>query len=355
MERGTNDAHTGSGRRPARSVLGTAIAVGLILGAAAAANLVWRSARRSPRCDDAWIHAETVGIAARVAGPIVSLKVEQGARVRAGETLLEIDPATFDLAVRQAREAIEAIDAQIAIEDRRDAQLRLAAAAAQADVAAATAQLEERRATLRRVEPLAKQGFATAQELDISRTAVATAEALATAAAARQKAAEDAISEKPALVARRKGLLTVLQIAELERDHCVVRAPCDGTVVELGVAVGSHAMPGLALFRVLQEGTWAVDAPFREGELERLRVGDEAEVRVMTAPGRAFRATVESIGVAVRSSDQAVLGGVPYLRRELDWVRVAQRFPVRLRVLDADPAVFRMGASAEVVVHPSGS
>jgi len=336
-------------------MLGTVIAVGLILGATVLANLAWRSARRSPRCDDAWVHAETVGIAARVAGPIVSLKVEQGARVRAGETLLEIDPSTFDLAVRQARESIEAIDAQIAIEDRRDAQLRLSVVAAQADVAAADAQLEERRATLRRVDPLAKQGFATAQELDIARTAVATTEALTAAAVARQKVAEDAISEKPALVARRKGLVTALQIAELERDRCVVRAPCDGTVVELSVAVGSHAMPGLALFRVLQDGSWSVDAPFREGELERLRVGDEAEVRVMTAPGRAFRATVESIGVAVRSSDQAVLGGVPYLRRELDWVRVAQRFPVRLKVVDPDPAVFRMGASAEVVVHPSGS
>lgn len=341
--------------RPARSVAATSVAIGLILAGVVSANVVWRVAQRSPTSYDGWVHAETVGIAARVAGPIVSLKVEQGSRVREGEVLLEIDPSTFDLAVRHAREAIDAIDAQIAIEDRRDAQLRLAAAAAQADVAAANAQLEERRATLRRVDPLQQRGFATDQELDIAKTAVATAEALTVAAVARAKAAEDAISEKLALVARRKGLLTALQIAELERSFCVVRAPCDGTVVELDVSVGTHTMPGVSLFRVLEDGSWAIDAPFREGDLERMRIGDRAEVRVMTAPDRVFQATIESIGVAVRSSDQAVIGGVPYLRREIDWVRVAQRFPVRLRIEDADPAVLRMGASAEVTVLPSGS
>lgn len=352
------DSHPPSGthaKGPARQVAATGIAVGLILAGVVAASVTWRVAQRSPTSYDGWVHAETVGIAARVAGPIVTLKVEQGSHVREGDVLLEIDPTTFDLAVRHAREAIEAIDAQIAIEDRRDAQLRLSAAAAQADVAAANAQLEERRATLRRVDPLHKRGFATDQELDIARTAVATAEALTGAALARAKAAEDAISEKPALVARRKGLVTALQIAEVERGHCVVRAPCDGTVVELDVAVGTHAMPGISLFRVLEDGSWAIDAPFRESELERMRVGDPAEVRVMTAPGRVFAATIESIGVAVRSSDQAVVGGVPYLRREIDWVRVAQRFPVRLRIEDADPAVLRMGATAEVTVRPSGS
>jgi multidrug efflux system membrane fusion protein len=340
---------------PVRRVTAVTVALAVVLGAVVLANVAWRASRTSPRCEDAWVHAETVGIAARVPGPLVALKVEQGSRVKAGEVLLEIDPVGFDLAVRQAREAIEALDAQIAIEETRDAQLRLMASAAQADVASATAQVEDRRATLRRVEPLAKQGFATDQELDIARTAVATAESLRVAATARAKAADAAVSERPALVAKRKSLVTALAVAELEREHCVVRAPGDGVVVDLDVAVGTHAVPGMTLFKLLLDGSWSVDAPYREGELERMRVGDAADVRVMTAPGRVFRATVESIGVAVRPTDEAVLNGMPFIRRELDWVRVAQRFPVRLRLEDADTSVLRMGASAVVVVHPSGS
>jgi multidrug efflux system membrane fusion protein len=340
---------------PARRVMAMTVALVVVLGAVVLANMAWRTSRKSPRCEDAWVHAETVGIAARVPGPLVALRVEQGSRVKAGEILLEIDPAGFDLAVRQAREAIEALDAQIAVEETRDAQLRLMASAARADVEAATAQVEDRRATLRRVEPLAKQGFATDQELDIARTAVATAESLRVAATARASAADAAVSERPALVAKRKGLVTALAVAELEREHCVVRAPGDGVVVDLDVAVGTHAVPGMTLFKVLLDGSWAVDAPYREGELERMRAGDEAEVRVMTAPNRIFRATVESIGVAVRPTDETVLNGMPFIRRELDWVRVAQRFPVRLRLEDADASVLRMGASAVVVIHPSGS
>lgn len=339
---------------PLKRTIALAVAVTTILGAVVVSNLVWRAVQRKPRCEDATVHAETVGVASRVAGPLVKLNAVQGARVKAGDVLLEIDPSPFDLAVRNATEAIETIDVQIAIEETRDVQLRLAAAAAEADVISATAQVEERKATLRRIEPLAQKGFATEQELDMAVTAVASGEALLGAAIAKARAAAAAVSEKAALVAKRKGLVTDLALAELHRSFCEVRAPVDGTVINLDIALGTYAMPGMSLFKLLIDDSWSVDAPYREGELTRMRVGDPAEVRVMTHPGRVFRASIESIGVAVHQYDETVLGNVPLIRRELDWVLVAQRFPVRLRVEDADPNVFRMGATVDVVVFPSG-
>ena len=78
----------------------------------------------------------------------------------------------------------------------------------------------------------------------------------------------------------------------------------------------------------------------------------EAEVYVLTNPHHRFRGTVQGIGWAVNPEDQPISPGVPQIKRELNWVHIAQRFPVRIRIEDPDPAgVFRVGASAVAIVR----
>ncbi len=323
-----------------------------VLFAGIAAFLAWRQSMDAPGSDEAFVRADTVAIAPRVAGPIVDLRVRQGSHVNAGDTLFMIDPRPFDLAVANAAALEGAALAQVQIEQRRDLQLRALCAAADAEVIGARAVAVERRATLARVTAMADGGFATAQELDVARAALASSEALLLAAEGAAEAARAAVSELSSVEAQVMALRASLDMARLERRFCEVTAPVSGTVIALDFAVGTHAMPGIPLFQLLVDDTWTVDAPLLEGHLKDLRVGDAAEVWVMTDPSRRFECVVESIGVGVRPTDEINIGGIPFVRRELDWVRVAQRFPVRLRVIDPDPSLFRLGASASVIVHP---
>lgn len=338
-----------------KTLVASIVGVAVVIAAVLAASEAWRYSNRHPNSDTAVVNADTVGIAPRVGGPIVSLDVRQGDQVEAGQRLFTIDPTGFDLAVREAEAALVALEAQIRIESLREAQLRLVAEAAEADVAAAIAQAANRRTTVERLEPVTAKGFSTEELLDEARTALATAEAMVIAAKARAAAAAAAQSELEELRAQRQAFEVAIELARFERSHCEVRAPVAGTVISLDLAEGAFAMPGLEVFQLVAADSWVVDALFRESELRSIRPGDVAEIVVMTAPDRRWRGVVESIGAAVRPSDEIVFEGIPVIRRKLEWVRVAQRFPVRLRIEGGDPEVFRMGASATVAIAPANA
>ncbi len=340
---------------PRSSILGVIVSLVVIALTIVFARRAWIRETHSPGSDRAIVNAQTVSIDARVAGPITALAVAQGTHVNAGDLLFTIDSRPFELAVASAEALLNAAVAQVQIETARAEQLQALASAADADIKGAEAAAVERRATATRVQAMAKDGFATAQDVDVAVAAVGAAEALLSAARARAEAAHEGVTEVAAAQATTLALEASLNIAKLERAFCDVRAPVSGTVIALDFAVGTHALPGFPLFRLLVDDTWVVDALIEEGNLHKLRVGDSADVWVMTDSTRQFAAVVESIGIGVRPNDEFNLLGVPVVRRELDWVRVAQRFPVRLRVINPDPTLFRLGASASVIIHPSSA
>jgi multidrug efflux system membrane fusion protein len=92
-------------------------------------------------------------------------------------------------------------------------------------------------------------------------------------------------------------------------------------------------------------------ANFREGEIRHMAPGTNVEVYLMSAPNRRFRGKVQGIGWAVEPEGELTLpAGVPFIRRELNWVHIAQRFPVRIEIENPDPDLFRMGASAVAII-----
>jgi multidrug efflux system membrane fusion protein len=94
-----------------------------------------------------------------------------------------------------------------------------------------------------------------------------------------------------------------------------------------------------------------VMANFREAEIRHMAPGTLAEVYLLSAPEKKFPATVQGIGWAVKPEGEIdIPHDVPYIKRELNWVHIAQRFPVRLEVESPDPELFRMGASAVVII-----
>lgn len=99
-------------------------------------------------------------------------------------------------------------------------------------------------------------------------------------------------------------------------------------------------------------------ANFREGEIRHISPNARVDVYLLTDPKRRFAGKVQGIGSAVHPEGEIDLQGrVPMIRRELNWVHIAQRFPVRIEIENPDPDLLRMGASAVAIIQskPSGS
>ncbi len=153
------------------------------------------------------------------------------------------------------------------------------------------------------------------------------------------------------LTAQRLGAVAAVHLAQLDLSYCEVRAPFPGRVISLNISAGAYASAGIPVFSLLDTRHWYVMANFREGEIRHMAPGTEAEVYLLSAPERRFRGKVQGIGWAVEPEDEVDFPhALPYVKRELNWVHIAQRFPVRIEVEDPDPDLFRMGASAVAII-----
>jgi len=328
------------------------VAVIIVAGAVLITLYVWGVMERHPRTDDAHARANVVGIVPRARGQIVRLAVHDNQLVKEGDLLFEIDPADYEQALEKAKSTLAALDKQIEIGRSQDEELRFAVKAADASVAAARAQEKQATDTLHRLEPLLPKAFATAEQVDQARTAVLVATQSVAGEEQKLNQAKAAISQLQTLEAQRPGAEAAVSLAELDLSYCKVTAPFQGRVVNLNISGGAYASVGIPVFSLLDTRKWYVMANFREAEIRHMAPGSEAIVYLSSAPNRRFRGIVQGIGWAVAPEGEIDLppAGVPYVKRELNWVRVAQRFPVRIEVENPDPDLFRMGASAVAII-----
>ena len=300
---------------------------------------------------DSTARANVIGIAPRVSGPIIKLNVSDNQSVRGGDLLFEIDPADYQLSVDRAKAALEALDQQIVTAQSQDAQLKFQVKAAEAGVQQATAERDQAADTLHRLEPLLPKGFATKEQVDEARTKVAALEAEVAQANEKLNQARVAVSSLATLQAQRPGAVATLGTTQLELSYTRIYAPFDGQVVGLNISEGFYAHAGIEVFSFLDSRKWYVLANFRERELQSIRPGMKAEIYLLSDPERRFQGVVQGISPAVQSQDDNVeIKGVPFVKRDLNWVRIAQRFPVRIEVEDADPKIFRMGTTAVTTI-----
>jgi multidrug efflux system membrane fusion protein len=333
--------------------LGTYIGFGIIAGFVVLGVLVVRQAVRHPQTDDAVVTADIIGVVPQVSGTITELHVKDNQRVKQGDLLLVVDPRPYEFAVQRARAEVAALDGEIDVTDRRIQGQHFAVAAAKATVERTQAQLKNATDSLHRLEPLLSREFVTPDKIDQARTAKLAAAAGLDEARQKMDQAEKDVGDLVALRAKRDAAVAARDKAELDLAFCYVRAPFDALVVNLHTAIGAFVAPGpVPVFSLVDARTWYVMADYRETELDHIAPGMDAEVYVLTDPRYRFRGTVQGIGWAVNPEDQPITPGVPQIKRELNWVHIAQRFPVRIRIENPDrPEVFRVGASAVAIVR----
>ncbi|HEY1947379.1 MAG TPA: HlyD family efflux transporter periplasmic adaptor subunit, partial [Bryobacteraceae bacterium] len=117
---------------------------------------------------------------------------------------------------------------------------------------------------------------------------------------------------------------------------------------------GAYAHTGQQIFTLIDTRTWWVIGNFRETQIKHIRPGMHADVYLLSEPNHRLEGTIDSIGFGV-TPDADVIGrlsqGLPDVQRTLNWVHLASRFPVRVRIEDPQPGLFRMGQSAVVVTR----
>lgn len=163
--------------------------------------------------------------------------------------------------------------------------------------------------------------------------------------------AQDLLAEVGDLNARLQAAEAAVYAADLDVGYCRVRAPFDAYVTNLNIAAGEYARQGQQVFALVDNRAWYVMANFRETYIDAIRPGMEVQVYLVSYPGRPFRGVVQGIGWANLPDDGGTVGVLPEVRRTVNWVRLASRFPVRILLPAPDPErPFRMGATAVVTI-----
>jgi membrane fusion protein, multidrug efflux system len=326
-------------------------ALGLIAVAALLALWAWQRSRAYPSTDDASINADTVQVAAAVGGRVIEIPVAEDGYVAKGQILFRIDPVPYQLALAQAEADLALAQAQLGTQQRAVATQQSAAQIAASQVTRATANLDLADRTLDRLRPLAAKGYVPQEQLDQAETAAsdaATSLNQAQVQAAASVTAIDTVAATEAAVAARQA---ALGIARRALDDTIVRAPHDGWVTGLTIASGQFVIPGQALFTLIDSEAWYASGNFRETLLGAIHPGECATIYSLIDRTQPIRGTVQGIGRGVLDEQRVeVPFTVPYVQRSLNWVRVEQRFPVRVLLDNPPPDLVRLGASAIVEI-----
>ena len=327
--------------RIAGLILSAVIVVGGVISVAILATLYFKF----PRTDDAYVRANTVGIAPHVSGPLVSLDVVDNQYVKKGDLLFVVDPRPYRFASEKARADLGLTDLDI---KSLDDSIR-AGQAQQQRLEALTAY---DRQYLARIEPLLPQGFVTANDVYNARSRLDADQAAVANASAEVSRARNQLGQLGDINVRRMAAQAAADNAALNVSYCEVRAPFNGYVTNLNIAVGQYANEGKDVLTLVDDRTWYVLANFRETFMPRIKPGMTAVVYLPSHPNERFKGTVQGIGWGLFQTNGATVEGLPQVEPTLNWVRLAQRFPVRIILDNRDPShPFRMGATAVVTIR----
>ena len=306
-----------------------------------------------PNTTDAYVYAETVRVIPEVKGTIVSLPIIDNQRVRANDTLFVVDPTPYQLELTRAQGALVALDQEIILGQRAIDAQQFGADAAKQGVTRAKAAAKQSEDTYRRMQPMLSKGYVSAEALDLARTAMVSAQAQVVAAQFEAQRAQTAVTGVDALVAKRKIVEADIALAQFNLDHTIIRAPFDGIISGLKVQKGQVVGTLLPTMTLINTSKWYVVANFRETELAHIQPGAPARLYLLGNKSKAYQGRVESIGFGVMADPGGdLLPTLPYVAKTINWVRVEQRFPVRIEVENPDPNQFRVGASATATIHP---
>jgi membrane fusion protein (multidrug efflux system) len=330
-----------TGKPSGRKLLRWAIVLVLIVVAVVFGLRYWTHGRLYISTDNAYVNAHTVEIAPQVSGAVTAVHVRDNGKVARGEPLFDIDPQPYRIALDKA-------EAQLALARQSVSQESAGVVAAEAEVKQREAELRNARSNVERTAQLVRQGFLSRQGGESAATQLATAQAALQAARANVEKARSALGEKGNDNAAVRAAEAAVRQAQLDLQHTRVTSPTAGSVANLNLRPGNTVQAGVPLFVVIASDEYWVDANFKETELQRIHPGQHAEIHVDMYPDQVFEGVVESVS----GGSGTAFSLLPPQNATGNWVKVTQRVPVRIRVLDPDPQhPLRIQTTASVEVR----
>lgn len=267
----------------------------VVLAVAASLAMYHRYVTR-PWTRDAQVRANVVGVACRVGGPIIQIPVKDNQQVKKGDLLFEIDPATYIADVNSLTGKLQQVEAK-AVQSKQELDRQT--------------QLYETKVT-------------DVRDLQNAQDAYVGAQADVSAAQAD------------------------LDYAKLNLGYTKIFAPVDGYLTNVNTSPGTYVTAGQQILALVDSNSFWVAAYFKETQLLHVIEGKKAAIRLMGHDGEPFEGVVESVAWGIFVSDGATVQLLPDVGQTIDWVRLPNRFPVRVQVTGKPPVPLRIGQTASV-------
>ncbi len=319
------------------------------------------------------VRAQVIQITPRVSGPLVKLPVEDNQLVKAGNLLFKIDPRTFEADLEQARaeldntrDQIEALAQQVeaakADVEAADATIKQAQAAIQGY----TGRVVETRKELKRQKTLDQQGATSKRAVETARANWVAAVNQKANAEAQLLQMQASLSEANANLAKAKADLGApgdqnaqvrqakaqVREAELNLEFTQKKAPVDGYVTNLNLRLGSQAVENQPIMALVDVNSYWVTGFFRENYIEDIRQGDRSIITLMSYRDKPLEGRIDSLGWGIAQDDGSTgFDLLPTISPTFEWIRLAQRVPVRIHLTKVPEEVkLRVGTTASVLV-----
>ena len=308
----------------------------------AGALYIYATGGRNVSTENAYVKADKIAISADISGRVVQVNTTANQTVRAGDVLFRLDEESFRIAKFRAEAKLEAARQTIAALKAEYRQKIAEHKLAKGDIGYYQRGVDRQR-------KLHWKGFASQSKLDDAEQNLRAArDRLATIAQdidqvrARLGGRVDINADNHPTV---QEAVAVLDEANLNLKRTAVIAPSRGIITNFGLEVGEYIEEGKPIFSLVGTDNFWVSANYKETELTNVRVGQPAELRVDTYPERVIQAVVASISPAT-GAEFALL---PPQNASGNWVKVVQRLPVRLEIVDTRQMPrFRAGMSVIV-------
>ena len=335
----------------------TVIAAVVLIGGIGWGTWHWMAGRHYESTDNAYVAGNVVQITPQMGGTVVAIGADDTDHVQVGQLLVRLDPADARVALDQAEAAlaqsVREVRSLFANNDALKAQVNLR----RADVARTQAEVSRLQADVQRRAPLMASGAVGKEEFQHANAVVSTAQSSVAAAKAALVAAQEqlvasqtqtedtSVQEHPS-VQRAGGKVREAYLA-MQRMNLV--APVSGYVAKRGVQLGQRVAAGSPLMTVVALNDVWVDANFKESQLQKLRIGQTAElVADVYGTKVAYHGTVVGLGAGTG----AAFSLLPAQNATGNWIKVVQRVPVRIALDDAElkDHPLRIGLSMDVKI-----
>jgi len=311
--------------------------------------------------DDAFIDGDIHTIAPKINGTVKNIFVKSNQAVKKGDILVELDPADYEVRVKEAQSALNAEMAKLLEDDakiesaKREIEELTARAKATASINdSRQANLQQAESDMKRMESLYKEDIAPKETYEKAVTNYKSTLAMATASAEEMRYGTLSVETQKAVLKQEEAskitqLSTIkrkealLKEAELRLEYTKIYAPADGYITRKSIQIGNQIQAGQPLMAVVSLDDVHVIANYKETQLENVKPGQKVEIEVDTYPGKKFTGKVESIMAGTGS----VFSLFPPENATGNFVKVVQRIPVKI-ILDEDTDsehVLRIGMS----------